>query len=138
MAVGRSGTPEPRGCCDTFRTPCYLLRMPRIDKLTPQRLFGHCLSQSARNGRNLKCPTMISRRRWKRIAGMAGGVVHDQLKRVCKYHFIGANPPETRMIAARGTVRADRIVDAADLAPYSYHDAARRLANQRREAGVRS
>jgi carboxymethylenebutenolidase len=42
---------------------------------------------------------------------MAGGVGHDQLKRFYKYHFIGANPPDTTMIPVSRTIGADRIVD---------------------------
>jgi carboxymethylenebutenolidase len=45
------------------------------------------------------------------IPTMAGGVGHDQLKRFYKYHFIGANPPDTDMIPVSRTVGIDRIVD---------------------------
>jgi carboxymethylenebutenolidase len=45
------------------------------------------------------------------IPTMAGGVGYDQLKRFYKYHFIGANPPDTDMIPVSRTVGTDRIVD---------------------------
>jgi carboxymethylenebutenolidase len=45
------------------------------------------------------------------IPTMTGGVGHDQLKRFYKYHFIGANPPDTTMIPVSRTIGADRIVD---------------------------
>ena len=45
------------------------------------------------------------------IPTMAGGVGHDHLKRFYKYHFIGANPPDTDMIPVSRTIGTDRIVD---------------------------
>jgi carboxymethylenebutenolidase len=45
------------------------------------------------------------------VPTMTGGVGHDQLKRFYKYHFIGANPADTRLIPISRTVGADRVVD---------------------------
>ena len=42
---------------------------------------------------------------------MTGGVGHDQLKRFYKYHFIGANPPDTELMPISRTVGTDQIVD---------------------------
>ena len=37
--------------------------------------------------------------------------MHDQLKRFRKYHFIGANPPDTELIPISRTVGADNLAD---------------------------
>jgi carboxymethylenebutenolidase len=42
---------------------------------------------------------------------MTGGVGHDQLKRFYKYHFIGANPPDTAMRLISRTVGENSLVD---------------------------
>jgi SnoaL-like domain len=42
---------------------------------------------------------------------MTGGVGHDQLKRFYKYHFIGANPPDTKLVPVSRTVGTDSLVD---------------------------
>jgi carboxymethylenebutenolidase len=44
---------------------------------------------------------------------MTGGVGHDQLKRFYKYHFIGANPPDTAMKLISRTVGQNSLVDEA-------------------------
>jgi hypothetical protein len=43
--------------------------------------------------------TMVDQPYVNHIPTMTGGVGHDQLKRFYKYHFIGANPPDTSMAA---------------------------------------
>jgi len=55
--------------------------------------------------------TMVSEPYVNHIPTMAGGVGHDELKRFYKYHFIGANPPDTTIIPISRTVGEDRIVD---------------------------
>jgi carboxymethylenebutenolidase len=55
--------------------------------------------------------TMVSAPYVNHIPTMAGGVGHDELKRFYRYHFIGANPPDTTMIPVSRTVGKDRIVD---------------------------
>jgi carboxymethylenebutenolidase len=45
------------------------------------------------------------------IPTMTGGVGHDQLKRFYKYHFIGANPPDTAMKLISRTVGENSLVD---------------------------
>jgi carboxymethylenebutenolidase len=42
---------------------------------------------------------------------MTGGVGHNQLKRFYKYHFIGANPPDTAMKLTSRTVGENSLVD---------------------------
>jgi carboxymethylenebutenolidase len=55
--------------------------------------------------------TMVAEPYVNHIPTMTGGVGHDQLKRFYKYHFIGGNPPDTRMVPVSRTVGHDRIVD---------------------------
>jgi carboxymethylenebutenolidase len=45
------------------------------------------------------------------IPTMTGGVGHNQLKRFYKYHFIGANPPDTKLVPVSRTVGTDSLVD---------------------------
>jgi carboxymethylenebutenolidase len=45
------------------------------------------------------------------IPTMTGGVGPHQLKRFYKYHFIGANPPDTKLIPVSRTVGTDSLVD---------------------------
>ena len=45
------------------------------------------------------------------VPTMTGGVGRDQLKRFYKYHFIGANPDDTRLIPISRTVGANSLVD---------------------------
>ncbi|MBL6079278.1 ester cyclase [Belnapia sp. T18] len=45
------------------------------------------------------------------VPTMTGGVGHDQLKRFYKYHFIGANPPDTELVPISRTVGESSIVD---------------------------
>lgn len=55
--------------------------------------------------------TMVDEPYVNHIPTMAGGVGHDELKRFYKYHFIGANPPDTRLVPISRTVGADSLVD---------------------------
>lgn len=55
--------------------------------------------------------TMVANPYVNHIPTMTGGVGHDQLKRFYKYHFIGANPPDTALIPISRTVGADSVVD---------------------------
>lgn len=55
--------------------------------------------------------TMVDAPYVNHIPTMAGGVGHDELKRFYKYHFIGANPPDTAMALISRTVGADSLVD---------------------------
>jgi carboxymethylenebutenolidase len=55
--------------------------------------------------------TMVNEPYVNHIPTMAGGVGHDELKRFYKYHFIGANPPDTTFTPISRTVGADSLVD---------------------------
>ena len=55
--------------------------------------------------------TMVDQPYVNHIPTMAGGVGHDELKRFYKYHFIGANPPDTAITLISRTVGADSLVD---------------------------
>jgi len=45
------------------------------------------------------------------VPTMTGGVGHDELKRFYKYHFIGANPNDTKLIPVSRTIGAESLVD---------------------------
>ena len=55
--------------------------------------------------------TMVDEPYVNHVPTMTGGVGHDQLKRFYKYHFIGANPDDTRVIPISRTVGTDSLVD---------------------------
>src|SRR3981081_1803021 len=55
--------------------------------------------------------TMVAEPYVNHIPTMTGGVGHDQLKRFYKYHFIGVNPPDFRLIPISRTVGTDCVVD---------------------------
>jgi carboxymethylenebutenolidase len=55
--------------------------------------------------------TMVDAPYVNHIPTMAGGVGHDELKRFYKYHFIGANPPDTTLSMISRTVGATSLVD---------------------------
>jgi carboxymethylenebutenolidase len=55
--------------------------------------------------------TMVDEPYVNDIPTMTGGVGHDQLKRFYKYHFIDANPPDTKLVPVSRTVGTDRLVD---------------------------
>lgn len=55
--------------------------------------------------------TMVEAPYVNHVPTMTGGVGHDELKRFYKYHFIGANPPDTALTLISRTVGADSVVD---------------------------
>jgi len=55
--------------------------------------------------------TMVAEPYVNHIPTMTGGVGHGHLKRFYKYHFVNANPPDTRLIPISRTIGADRLVD---------------------------
>lgn len=71
----------------------------------------HCHYEFAARDVNAVMPTMIASPYVNHIPTMTGGVGHDQLKRFYKYHFVDANPADTRLIPVSRTIGADRIVD---------------------------
>jgi len=72
---------------------------------------AHCRHEFETRDVDATMATMVAAPYVNHIPTMAGGVGHDQLKRFYKYHFIGANPPDTDMIRVSRTVGTDRIVD---------------------------
>jgi carboxymethylenebutenolidase len=72
---------------------------------------AHCRCEFETRDADATMATMVAAPHVNHIPTMAGGVGHDQLKRFYKYHFIGANPPDTTMIPVSRTIGADRIVD---------------------------
>jgi carboxymethylenebutenolidase len=56
-------------------------------------------------------PTLVAEPYVNHVPTMTGGVGHDELKRFYRYHFLNANPEDTRLIPISRTIGADRIVD---------------------------
>ncbi|CAE6795431.1 dienelactone hydrolase family protein [Paraburkholderia haematera] len=71
----------------------------------------HCYYEFARRDVDAVLPTMIAEPYVNHVPTMTGGVGHDQLKRFYKYHFVHANPDDTRLIPISRTIGADRLVD---------------------------
>lgn len=71
----------------------------------------HCYYEFATRDVDAVLPTMIAEPYVNHIPTMTGGVGHDQLKRFYKYHFVHANPDDTRLIPISRTIGADRLVD---------------------------
>jgi carboxymethylenebutenolidase len=71
----------------------------------------HCRHEFETRDVDATMATMVATPYVNHVPTMAGGVGHDQLKRFYKYHFIGANPPDTTMTPVSRTVGADRVVD---------------------------
>ena len=71
----------------------------------------HCYYEFATRDVDAVMPTMVAAPYVNHIPTMTGGVGHDQLKRFYKYHFVDANPDDTRLIPLSRTIGADRIVD---------------------------
>jgi carboxymethylenebutenolidase len=72
---------------------------------------AHCRCEFETRDADATMATMVAAPYVNHIPTMAGGVGQDQLKRFYKYHFIGANPPDTTMIPVSRTIGSDRIVD---------------------------
>ncbi|MGC1303040.1 MAG: nuclear transport factor 2 family protein [Caulobacteraceae bacterium] len=72
---------------------------------------AHCRYEFETRDVDATMATMVAQPYVNHIPTMTGGVGHDQLKRFYKYHFIGANPPDTELQPISRTVGADQIVD---------------------------
>ena len=72
---------------------------------------SHCYHEFATRDVDAVMPTMVAQPYVNHVPTMTGGVGHDQLKRFYKYHFVDANPEDTRLIPLSRTIGADRIVD---------------------------
>ncbi|MGF6768225.1 carboxymethylenebutenolidase [Paraburkholderia sp. GAS199] len=71
----------------------------------------HCYYEFATRDSNAIMPTMVAEPYVNHVPTMTGGVGHDQLKRFYKYHFVDANPADTRLVPISRTIGTDRIVD---------------------------
>jgi carboxymethylenebutenolidase len=71
----------------------------------------HCYYEFATRDVDAVMPTMVAEPYVNHVPTMTGGVGHDQLKRFYKYHFVDANPADTKLIPVSRTIGADRIVD---------------------------
>jgi carboxymethylenebutenolidase len=71
----------------------------------------HCRYEFETRDVDATMATMVGAPYVNHIPTMTGGVGHDQLKRFYKYHFIGANPPDTKLVPVSRTVGTDSLVD---------------------------
>jgi carboxymethylenebutenolidase len=71
----------------------------------------HCRYEFETRDVDATMATMVESPYVNHIPTMTGGVGPDQLKRFYKYHFIGANPPDTVLRTVSRTVGADSVVD---------------------------
>jgi len=72
---------------------------------------AHCLYEFETRDVDATMATMIDEPYVNHIPTMTGGVGHAQLKHFYAHHFIGANPPDTKLVPISRTVGADRVVD---------------------------
>jgi carboxymethylenebutenolidase len=71
----------------------------------------HCYYEFATRDVDAILPTMVAEPYVNHVPTMTGGVGHDELKRFYRYHFVNANPEDTKLIPISRTIGADRIVD---------------------------
>ena len=71
----------------------------------------HCRYEFETRDVDATMATMVDEPYVNHIPTMTGGVGHDQLKRFYKYHFIGANPPDAKLVPVSRTVGTDSLVD---------------------------
>lgn len=72
---------------------------------------AHCRYEFETRDVDATMATMVDEPYVNHIPTMTGGVGPDQLKRFYKYHFIGANPPDSKLVPISRTVGADSLVD---------------------------
>ena len=72
---------------------------------------AHCRFEFESRDVDATMDSMVAEPYVNHIPTMTGGVGHDQLKRFYKYHFIGANPPDTELIPISRTVGINSLVD---------------------------
>jgi carboxymethylenebutenolidase len=71
----------------------------------------HCRYEFGTRDVDATMATMVDEPYVNHVPTMAGGVGHDELKRFYKYHFIGANPPDTTLTPISRTVGENSVVD---------------------------
>jgi carboxymethylenebutenolidase len=72
---------------------------------------AHCRYEFETRDVDATMATMTREPYVNHIPTMTGGVGHAQLTHFYAHHFIGANPPDTRLVPITRTVGADRVVD---------------------------
>jgi carboxymethylenebutenolidase len=72
---------------------------------------AHCRCEFETRDVDATMATMVAEPYVNHVPTMAGGVGHDQLKRFYKYHFVGANPPDTTLTPISRTVGENSVVD---------------------------
>lgn len=72
---------------------------------------AHCRHEFETRDVDATMATMVDRPYVNHIPTMTGGVGHDELKRFYKYHFIGENPDDTKLIPISRTIGTDQLVD---------------------------
>jgi carboxymethylenebutenolidase len=71
----------------------------------------HCYFEFGTRDVDAVMPTMVAEPYVNHVPTMTGGVGHDQLKRFYRYHFVHANPADTKLIPVSRTIGSDRVVD---------------------------
>ena len=72
---------------------------------------AHCRYEFETRDLDATMATMVAEPYVNHVPTMTGGVGRAQLKHFYAHHFIGANPPDTRLVPVSRTVGADRVVD---------------------------
>ena len=81
---------------------------------------AHCRYEFETRDVDATMATMVAAPYVNHIPTMTGGVGHDQLKRFYKYHFIGVNPPDFRLVPISRTVGANCVVGANSVVTKSF------------------
>jgi carboxymethylenebutenolidase len=92
-------------------TPLFWAGVQLVDNDLASLWEQHTRAEFEARDVNLTMATMVEQPYVNHIPTMTGGVGQDELKRFYKYHFIGANPPDTNMQLISRTVGADSLVD---------------------------
>lgn len=69
---------------------------------------AHCRCEFETRDVDATMATMVAEPYVNHIPMMTGGVGHDELKRFYKYHFVGVNPPDFRLVAVSRTIGESR------------------------------
>jgi carboxymethylenebutenolidase len=72
---------------------------------------AHCRYEFETRDVDATMATMVDEPYVNHIPTLTGGVGRAQLKHFYAHHFIGANPPDTRLVPISRTVGADSVVD---------------------------
>ena len=72
---------------------------------------AHCRYEFETRDLDATMATMVAEPYVNHVPTMTGGVGRAQLKHFYAHHFIGAYPPDTRLVPVSRTVGADRVVD---------------------------